>query len=85
MKRYGGLPEKWTHCQIMFKNVKTHDYRERDLVGSTSRERRGYALAGTTYINPFAVCVHNENSDDIWSICTYLLTHGFCYAIHVLR
>ena len=40
------------------------------------------SLADTTYADPSAVCVHNENSDDIWSIYTYSLTCGL-YAMHV--
>ena len=64
----------------MFKCVKTDDSRERDLVGSTNHERRGVAEAYTTYVDPSADGVHNENSDGIWSICTYSLT---CYTMHV--
>ena len=85
MKRYGVLLEKLTHCQIMFKCVKTHDSRVHDLVGGTNRERRGVAKAVTTYVDPSEVGVHNENSDDIWSICTYPLPRGLCYAMHVRR
>ena len=29
--------------------------------------------------------VHNGNSDDILSICTYSLTLGLCYTMHVRR
>ena len=64
---------------------KAHDSRARDLVGSTNREIRGVAEADTTYVDPFAVGVHNENSDDIWSLCTYSITRGLCYTMHVRR
>ena len=40
-------------------------------------------MAYTTYVDPSAVGVHNEKGDDIWSICTYSLTHSLCYAMHV--
>ena len=39
----------------------------------------------TTYLDPSAVGVHNDNTDDICSICTYSLTHGLGYALHVQR
>ena len=66
----------------MFKCVKTHDSRVRDLICSTNRERR-VAEADTTYVEPSAIGVHNENSDDIWSICTFSLTCGLYYVMHV--
>ena len=69
----------------MLKYVKPHNSRVSDLVDSTNRERRVVAEADTTYVDQSAVGVHNENSDDIWSICTYLLTHGLCYVMHVRR
>ena len=52
----------------MFKCVKTHDSKVHDLVGCTRHERRGVSEADTTYVDPSAVDVHNENNDDI---CTY--------------
>ena len=71
----------------MFECVNTHDsrLRVRDLVGSTNRERRGNANVDTTNVDPSAVGVYIENSDDIWSICTYPLTFGLCYAMLVRR
>ena len=69
----------------MFKCFKTHDSRVRDLVDSTNRERRGVADADITYLDPSAVGIHKENIDDTWSICTYSLTRGLCYVMHVPR
>ena len=40
------------------------------------------AEADTIYVDPSAVGVHNGNSDNISSICTYSLTRGLCYAMH---
>ena len=57
----------------------------RDLVGSTNRERRGDAEANTTYAEPSAISVHNENSDDIRSIFAYSLALVCWYAIYVQR
>ena len=57
----------------------------RDLVGSTNRERRGVAEVDTKYVDPTAVGVHIENSDDICSICTYSLTSDLSYVVHVPR
>ena len=85
MKRYGVLLEKLTHWQIVFKCVKTHDSRLRDLVGNTIRERQRVSNADTKYVDPSVLGVHNENSDDIWSICTCSLTHAICYAMHGRR
>ena len=70
---------RYEHSQIMFKCVKTFDSRVRGLVGSINRERRGVAETDITYVEPSAVGIHNENSNDIWSIYTYSLTHGLCY------
>ena len=67
------------------KCVKTHDARVHGLVGSTNRERRGVAEADTTYADLSAVCVHKENSDDVCSVCTYSLTRGLCYAMHMRK
>ena len=69
----------------MFKCVKTHDLRVRDLVGSTNREERGVAEDDTTYVDPSEVGVQNENSDEIWSICTYSFTLGLYRAVHVRK
>ena len=69
----------------MFKCVKIHEYRVRDLFGSTNCKRRGVAKTYDTYIDPSAVGVHNENSDEIWSIYTCSLTRSSCYAIYVRR
>ena len=63
--------------------VKTHDSMVHDLITSTNSDRRGLFEADTTYVQPSVVGVHNENSDDIWSICTYSLKHGLYYALHV--
>ena len=65
----------------MFKCVKTHDSRVRDLVG----ERRGVDETDNAYVDPSAVSVHNENNDDICSFCICLLMRGLCYAMHVRR
>ena len=64
----------------MFKCVKTHDYRVRDLLGSTNRGRQRVAEADTTSIDPSAVGVQRENSDDIWSL--YLFTHTWFMFCH---
>ena len=85
MKKYDMRLEKWTHSQTTFKCVKTHDSRVRDLVSSTNRERRGVDEADKTYVDPSAVGVHNENSDDIWGFCICSLMRGLCYAMHVRR
>ena len=69
----------------MFKCVKIQDSGIRDLEGSTNRERRGVVEADTTYVDPSAVGVDNENSDEVLAICTYALTHGLCYVMHVRR
>ena len=57
----------------MFKIVKTYDSRVRDLVGSANCKRRGIAEVDTTYVDLYTVDVHNDNTDDIWFICTYSL------------
>ena len=67
----------------MFKCVKTHDSRVRDLVGSTNHERRGVVQPDATYVDPSPVGVHNENGDDIWFICVYSLTRGLFNAMHM--
>ena len=69
----------------MFKYVKTHDSSVRDLVASTNRERRGVAEGDTTYVGPSMIGVHNENSEDIWSIFTYSLTRGLYDAMHLRK
>ena len=69
----------------MFKCVKTHDSGVCDSAGSTNLERRGVSESDTTYVDPSKVGVHNENSDDIWSICTYSFTGDLFYAPHVQR
>ena len=56
-----------------------------DFVGSTNHERRGVGEADTTYVDPSAVGVPDENSDDILFICTFSLTRGLCYAMQVGR
>ena len=43
------------------------------------------AETNSTYVDPSAVSVHNENSDDIWSTYAYSLSRGLCYAMHVRR
>ena len=36
-------------------------------------------------LDPSAVGVHNENSAEFWSTCTYLLKNALCYALHLRR
>ena len=43
------------------KRFKTRDSWIRDLGGCTNHERRGVAEANTTYVDPSALGVHNEN------------------------
>ena len=65
--------------------LKTHDSRVHAFVVSTKRKRQGVSEADTTNVDRSAIGVHNKNSDDSWSICTYSLTRGLCYALHVQR
>ena len=44
----------------MFECVRTQYSRARGLVGSTNRKRRVVTEADTTYVDPSAVCVHNQ-------------------------
>ena len=66
----------------MLRRVKIHDSMVRDLVGSTNREKRGFAEAATTKANLLAVGKHNENSDDIL-VCLYLFTSAWLIICHV--
>ena len=63
----------------MLKCVRTHKIRVRDLV-STNLERWRVSEADTAEIDPFAIGVNNEDSDDI---CTFSLTDGFYYNLYV--
>ena len=64
------------HSSLMYLRVFQH---------GANRERREVAEVDTSYVKPSAAGVHNENSDDIWSICTYSHTRGLCYAMHVRK
>ena len=63
----------------MLKCDKTHDSGISYLVGSSNFERRG--VADTSYADPSPVGAHTESR----STCTYSLTRGLCYAMHVRR
>ena len=83
------LTDRRTHARTakkcFNKDDKNHDSRIRGLFCSFNHEWRGVAEAETTYVDSSEFMLHNENSDDIWSTCTYSLTCGLCYVMRVRR